>query len=66
MVDAIAAMIEANRTMYRDEAKVVPIIMKATGKPKEAVEYAWKVLTEHCVWSVNQGFDAKRTAMDHR
>ncbi len=61
MVDTIAAMIEAHRTVYRDEAKVVPIIMKATGQPKEAVEYAWKVLTEHCVWSVNQGFDAKRT-----
>jgi NitT/TauT family transport system substrate-binding protein len=61
MVDTIAAMIEANRTMYRDEAKVVPIMMKATGRPKAAVEYAWKELTEHCVWSVNQGFDAKRT-----
>lgn len=62
MVDAVAAMIEANRTIYRDEAKVVPIIMKATGRPKDAVEYAWKELTEHCVWSVNTGFDAKRTA----
>ena len=61
MADAVAAMIEANRTIYRDEAKVVPIIMKATGRPKEAVEYAWKVLTDHCVWSVNQGFDPKRT-----
>lgn len=61
MADAVAAMIEANRTIYRDEAKVVPIIMKATGRPKEAVEYAWKVLTDHCVWAVNQGFDPKRT-----
>ncbi len=61
MVDAVAAMIEANRTIYRDEAKVVPIMVKATGKPKEAVEYARKVLIEHCVWSVNQGYDLKRT-----
>lgn len=61
MVDAIAAMIEANRTIYRDEAKVVPIMMKATTRPKDAVEYAWKELTENCVWSVNQGFDAQRT-----
>jgi NitT/TauT family transport system substrate-binding protein len=61
MVDAVASMIEANRIIYRDEAKVVPIMVKATGKPKDAVEFAWKVLTEHCVWSVNQGFDAKRT-----
>jgi ABC-type nitrate/sulfonate/bicarbonate transport system substrate-binding protein len=67
MADAVAAMIEANRTIYRDEAKVVPIIMKATGRPKEAVEFAWKDLTGHCVWSVNQGYDAKRTqwTIDH-
>ena len=57
MVDTVAAMIEANRTIYRDEAKVVPIMVKATGKPQEAVEYAWEVETKHCVWSVNEGFD---------
>ena len=61
MVDTVAAMIEANRTIYRDEAKVIPIMMKATTRPKDAVEYAWKELTSHCVWSVNQGYDAKRT-----
>ena len=61
MVDAVAAMIEANRTIYKDEAKVVPIMMKATGRPKDAVEYAWQTLTSHCVWSVNTGYDAKRT-----
>ena len=59
--DAAAAMIEANRTIYRDKDKVVPIIMKATEKPKEAVEYAWDVLTKNCIWSVNEGFDPKRT-----
>jgi len=61
MVDTVAAMIEANRTIYRDEAKVVPVMMKATGKPKEAVEYAWKVETDHCIWSVNEGFNPERT-----
>jgi NitT/TauT family transport system substrate-binding protein len=61
MVDTVAAMIEANRAIYRDEARVVPIMMKATGKPKEAVEYAWEVETKNCVWSVNEGFNAKRT-----
>jgi NitT/TauT family transport system substrate-binding protein len=61
MVDTIAAMIEANRTIYHDEARVVPIMMKATGKPRGAVEYAWLVETRHCVWSVNEGFNAKRT-----
>jgi NitT/TauT family transport system substrate-binding protein len=59
--DTIAAMIEANRTMYRDKDKVVPIIMKATGKSKEAVEYAREILIKNCVWSVNEGFDPKRT-----
>jgi NitT/TauT family transport system substrate-binding protein len=61
LVDTIAAMVEANRAIYRDEAKVVPIMMKATGKPKEAVEYAWEVETAHCVWSVNEGFNPDRT-----
>lgn len=42
-------------------SRVVPITMKATGKPKEAVEYAWDVETRHCVWSVNEGFSARRT-----
>src|SRR5262249_42282769 len=61
MVDAVAAMIEANRTIYREKDKVVPIIMKATGKPKEAVEFAWDVETKRCVWSVNEGFNPERT-----
>jgi ABC-type nitrate/sulfonate/bicarbonate transport system substrate-binding protein len=59
--DTAAAMIEANRTMYNDKAKVVPIIEQATGKPQDAVEYAIDVLTRNCVWSVNTGFDRKRT-----
>ena len=59
--DTVAAMIEANRTIYREKDKVVPIIMEATQKPKEAVEYAWEVETKNCVWSVNEGFNPKRT-----
>jgi hypothetical protein len=54
-------MIEANRTIYREPAKVVPIIMEATAKPRDAVEHAIKTEIEHCVWSVNEGFDRKRT-----
>src|SRR5229473_356293 len=60
--DTAAAMIEANRAAYQDKAKVVPIIQKATEKPKEAVEYAIDVLTRNCVWSINGGLDPKRTA----
>jgi len=59
--DTVAAMIEANRTIYREKDKVVPIMMEATGKPKDAVEYAWEVETKNCVWSVNTGFNPKRT-----
>lgn len=59
--DTTAAMIEANRVMYRDKDKVIPIMMEATGKPKEAVEFAWQVLTSNCVWAVNEGFDPERT-----
>ena len=59
--DTVAAMIEANRAIYRDKDKVIPIIVEATKKPKEAVEFAWETETKNCVWSVNTGFDAKRT-----
>jgi NitT/TauT family transport system substrate-binding protein len=59
--DTVAAMVEANRAMFRDKEKVVPIIVKATEKPKEAVEYAIDELTKRCVWSVNTGFDPVRT-----
>jgi ABC-type nitrate/sulfonate/bicarbonate transport system substrate-binding protein len=59
--DTVAAMIEANRTIYRDKDKVVPIMVEATKKPKDAVEYAWEIETKLCIWSVNTGFDAKRT-----
>jgi ABC-type nitrate/sulfonate/bicarbonate transport system substrate-binding protein len=61
LVDTMAAMIEANRTMYRDKDKVLPIIVEATQKPREAVEYALDQLTKGCVWSVNTGFDKERT-----
>jgi NitT/TauT family transport system substrate-binding protein len=59
--DTVAAMIEANRAMFSGKDKVVPIIMEATQKPKDAVEYALDALTKNCVWSVNEGYDAKRT-----
>jgi NitT/TauT family transport system substrate-binding protein len=59
--DAAAAMIEANRAMFTDKAKVVPIIERATAKPKDAVEYAIDELTKRCVWSVNGGLSPERT-----
>jgi hypothetical protein len=64
--DTIAAMIEANRIIYRDRAKVVPIIVKATEKPKEAVEYAIEVETKNCIWSVNGGLRPQAHGVDDR
>ena len=61
LVDAVAAMIEANRAIYRDKDKVIPIMVEASEKPKEAVEFAWTELTKNCIWSVNIGLDRKRT-----
>ena len=54
-------MIEANRTMYREPGKAVAAIVDATKKPKDAVEFAIDMLIKNCVWSVNEGFDPKRT-----
>jgi NitT/TauT family transport system substrate-binding protein len=59
--DALAAMIETNRLIYREKDKVIPIMVKATQKPQDAVEFAWDSLTKNCIWGVNEGFDPKRT-----
>jgi NitT/TauT family transport system substrate-binding protein len=59
--DLITTMIEANRTIYREKDKVIPIMVAATQKPPEAVDYAWEQLTKNCIWSVNEGFDRART-----
>jgi ABC-type nitrate/sulfonate/bicarbonate transport system substrate-binding protein len=64
--DTIAAMIEANRAIYRDKDKVLPIIMEASQKPKDAVEYALGVLTKGCILSVNEGFVRERTEWTHQ
>jgi NitT/TauT family transport system substrate-binding protein len=64
--DTIAAMIEANRAIYREKDKVVPIIVEATQKPKEAVEYAIDVITKGCMLSVNEGFVRERTEWTHQ
>jgi len=59
--DTVAAMIEANRAIYRERDKVVPIIVEATKKPKDAVEFAIESNVKNCIWSVNTGFTEKRT-----
>lgn len=59
--DTVAALIEANRAIFTQKDKVIPIIVSATKKPAEAVTYAWEQLTKNCVWSVNTGFNRERT-----
>jgi NitT/TauT family transport system substrate-binding protein len=59
--DTIAAMIEANRAIYRDKDKVIPAIVEVTQKPREAVEFAIGALTKGCILSVNTGFVRERT-----
>jgi NitT/TauT family transport system substrate-binding protein len=58
--DLIAAMIEGARAIYTRHDEVIPVMVQATGKPQDAVEHAWQVLTAGCIWSVNSGFDPKR------
>jgi ABC-type nitrate/sulfonate/bicarbonate transport system substrate-binding protein len=60
--DAVVAMIEANRAIYQDKARVVPIMVAATEKPQDAVDFAYDFLTKNCIWSVNTGFKPERTA----
>jgi ABC-type nitrate/sulfonate/bicarbonate transport system substrate-binding protein len=64
--DTIAAMIEANRAIYGDKEKVIPAIVEATQKPREAVEFAIGVLTKNCILSVNSGFVRARTEWTHQ
>ena len=64
--DTIAAMIEANRAIYSDKDKVIPAIVEATQKPREAVEFAIGELTKNCVLSVNTGFVRERTEWTHQ
>ncbi len=66
LVDTFAAMIEANRAIYRDKDKVVPIIVEATQKPKDAVEFAIDTITKGCMLSVNSGFVRERTEWTHQ
>jgi ABC-type nitrate/sulfonate/bicarbonate transport system substrate-binding protein len=58
--DTAAAMIEANRTVYKEPEKAIPAIVEATGKTKEAVVYSIQELTANCILSVNEGLSKPR------
>ena len=55
------ALIEANRVIYTQKEKVIPIMVNATKKPQEAVIFPMTTWTKNCVWSVNTGFSKDRT-----
>ena len=59
--DVVTSLIAANRAIYTQKEKVIPIMVEATKKSPEAVNFAYDYLTKHCVWSVNTGFSKERT-----
>jgi NitT/TauT family transport system substrate-binding protein len=59
--DVTIALIEANRAIYNQKEKVIPVMVEATKKPQEAVIFAYDYLAKNCVWSVNTGFSKERT-----
>jgi ABC-type nitrate/sulfonate/bicarbonate transport system substrate-binding protein len=59
--DVTIALIEANRVIYNQKEKVIPIMVEATKKPQDAVSFAYDYLAKNCVWSVNTGFSRERT-----
>ena len=59
--DVATSLIEANRVIYNQKEKVMPIIVEATKKPQDAVSFSYDYLVKNCVWSVNTGFSKERT-----
>ena len=59
--DVAISLIEANRMIYNQKEKVIPIMVEATKKPQDAVSFAYDYLVKNCVWSVNTGFSRERT-----
>jgi NitT/TauT family transport system substrate-binding protein len=61
VLDVAISLIEANRMIYAQKEKVIPIMMEATKKPQDAVSFAYDYLVKNCVWAVNTGFSKERT-----
>jgi ABC-type nitrate/sulfonate/bicarbonate transport system substrate-binding protein len=54
--------IEATRLLYSDRAKVLPIIVKHTGLPKDVAEKSLDFLVKACIWDLNHGLSKSRVA----
>lgn len=59
--DTAISLIEANRAIYTQKEKVIPVMVQATKKSLEAVNFSYDYLIKNCVWSVNTGFSRERT-----
>ncbi len=56
----IKANMEATRLIYTDRAKVLPILIKHTGYPKEIIEATLDFLVKECIWDANTGLAPER------
>jgi NitT/TauT family transport system substrate-binding protein len=56
----VKANIEATRLLYTDKAKVMPIMVKATGYPEKIVEQGYDLLVKNCIWDANSGMGRER------
>jgi len=56
----IKANMEATRLMYSDKAKVLPIIVKHTGYPKDVIDVSFDFMVKNCIWDANSGLGAER------
>ncbi len=56
----VNANIEATRIMYTDKARVMPILVKATGYPEKIISETYDLLVKACIWDANTGIGAER------
>lgn len=56
----VTANIEAVRVLYTDKAKVLPILIKHTGYPKEIIEQTYDFMIKNCMWDANTGLSPER------
>jgi len=56
----VKATMQATRIMYKDKAKVMPIIVKHTGYPEKIVSETYDFLVKNCIWDPNSGLKPDR------
>ncbi|HZD91487.1 MAG TPA: ABC transporter substrate-binding protein, partial [Pseudolabrys sp.] len=56
----VKGTIEATRIMYKDKAKVMPILVKHTGYPEKIISETYDLLKKDCIWNANSGLSPER------